>query len=217
MRIFIAQPLFKQTTDEILNNRRKLIEELWNLYGKNIELIDMFQKFSHNTKQMEYLCENLKQLESCDLVYFAKDWESSNFCQMIHSYANLYHIFIAYENEITIRDTNGTVCISCENNNFIINGLNCSTDVLFLFSQFQPIIISSNSNKNKNINFTLAILNKYENLLLSNKFKEICKKKGISIKIDKLKIQEEQQNQQIMYEIFKGQELFKEKMCEKYT
>ena len=39
MKIFISQPLFEKTYDEILKKRQLIIEKLWNEFGKDIKLL----------------------------------------------------------------------------------------------------------------------------------------------------------------------------------
>lgn len=215
MKIFISQPLFEKTTDEILDTRRKTIEKLWKEYGKDIEIVDNFQEFSHSLSPIQYLKNNLEKLEISDLIYFTKDWEQSKNSQIEHQCATYYKLNMIYEESYSVRKSKGSILITYVKNKFIVRGINCTTELLFNFSQFQPIIISSNSNKNKTINFELAILDKYKTILLSEKFQEKCKKSGITFYVDEETVHKERRNKDLLYEVFKGQELFREKVGEK--
>lgn len=83
---------------------------------------------------------------------------------------------------------------------------------MFIFSQFNPLIISSYLNKNKTINFELAVLNKFEHTLLSKNFIELCKKQGITVSINQEEILETKKNEEIIEKIIEGQKMFEEKI-----
>ena len=45
MRIFISQPLFEKTNEEILDVRKNIIEQLWKKFGKDIEIIGFLKGY----------------------------------------------------------------------------------------------------------------------------------------------------------------------------
>lgn len=213
MRIFISQPLFEKTNEEILDVRKNIIEQLWKKFGKDIEIIDCFQEFQKNLNPIDYLSKNLIQLPKSDLVYFVNGWEDSKNCQLEHECACLYQMNIVYENnEELMKRGKGSIDIFYENHKFFIRGINCSQNVLFIFSQFNPLIISSYLNKNKTINFELAVLNKFEHTLLSKNFIELCKKQSITVSINQEEILETKKNEEIIEKIIEGQKMFEEKI-----
>lgn len=205
MNIFISQPLFEKKTEEILMKRQMIIEDLWKEYDNDIDILDNFSVFSHNLNPFDYLSNNLKKMKDADIVYFTKEWEKSKTCQIEHQCAIVYQLPIKYEKNISIKKGCGIVNIAYDSGKIVVNGVNTSADVLFLFSQFKPLILSSSSNKNKTINFKLAVLPKYENILLSHKFKEICQKKNMKMNID-ISNKKELDG---LFAIFNGQEQFR--------
>lgn len=208
MKIFISQPLFENSIEEILNKRQHVLEILWTEFDKNIEVIDCFQEFSKTMNPIYYLQKNLQQLQQSDLIYFAKDWQKSKNCQLEHECALLYNLKIKYEDNFIYKKCKGTVSIFYKDNKLQINGINCTNDVLLTFSQFQPLIISSSINKNKSINFHLYVLNKYQNLLLSTTFQEQCKNNGIILNVNEEEILKNINLDNKMKEILKGEKMF---------
>lgn len=209
MRIFISQPLFEKKTREILDERQKNLELLWKCYGKNIEIIDNFKEFSHDLNHIDFLIKNLKKMESSDLVYFSKDWECSKICQIEHQYAILYNLEIKEETKNFQRKIKGILNITYNENKYFVKGINCNMDMFFYFTKFHPIIFDSKQLKDKSICFNIAVLDKYENILLSEEFKKYCSKNNVSLQIDTENISIIKKHENALLEIFKGQEVFK--------
>jgi len=210
MKIFISQPLFERTYDEILKKRQLIIDKLWNEFGKDIEVIDCFTDYSASINPILYLEKNLDRLRISDLIYFSSDWFESKNSQMEHTCAMLYHKNIEYENKCEIKKGKGIVHISYVENKLQINAINCTSDVLFEFAQFQPFILSSSINKNKSYNFQLYILDKFADFLCSKAFQESCKKKGIIIQIENDKIYEKIHEKARLKEVLNGEQKFQE-------
>lgn len=55
--------------------------------------------FPKDTKYIEYMCNSLRLLDSCDCVYMLKDWQVSHGAKIEHEYALATGKSIIYELE----------------------------------------------------------------------------------------------------------------------
>ena len=95
-KIFISQPMKDKTSQEIEQERKKIIEKVERYFGE-IEVIDSFFKDApHNAKPLWFLGKSLELLSNADVIILGKGWENSRGCRIEHECAIQYGIKIAY-------------------------------------------------------------------------------------------------------------------------
>ena len=102
-KLFISQPMRDKTDEEILELRKKIVENVKQFTGEDIEVIDSFFKDApHEAKPLWFLAKSLELLSSADCVYFGEGWQDYRGCRIEHECAVQYGIdivggVIAYE------------------------------------------------------------------------------------------------------------------------
>ena len=95
-KIFISQPMKDKTSQEIEQERKKIIEKVERYFGE-IEVIDSFFKDApHNAKPLWFLGKSLELLSNADVIILGKGWENSRGCRIEHECAIQYGIKVAY-------------------------------------------------------------------------------------------------------------------------
>lgn len=94
MRIFISQPMYDKTDEEIKAKRHEVEE----IFGSDAEIIDSFvENVPRETSPLWYLGEAIKKLDDADIVYFCKDWQHYRGCVIEHECAVRYGLQCVYE------------------------------------------------------------------------------------------------------------------------
>ena len=95
-KIFISQPMKDKTSQEIEQERKKIIEKVERYFGE-IEVIDSFFKDEpHDDKPLWFLGKSLELLSNADVIILGKGWENSRGCRIEHECAIQYGIKVAY-------------------------------------------------------------------------------------------------------------------------
>ena len=93
IKVFISQSMKGKTDEEILRERKEVLEDVKKQLGEELELLDsFFQGAPSNAKPLWYLGESLKLLSTADVAYFCKDWKSYRGCRIEHTCAKEYGI-----------------------------------------------------------------------------------------------------------------------------
>lgn len=98
MKIFISQPMNGLTDEEILSKRNRVIEEVKNIYGEDVEVIDSFFK-DYDPKgncALKYLSKSIEMLADADLAVFVDNWGQYRGCRIEHLCAVNYGIKCRY-------------------------------------------------------------------------------------------------------------------------
>ena len=92
-KLFISQPMKNKTDEQILKERDIAIQEVKELVGDDVEIIDSFFKDApHDARPLWYLGKSLELLSTADVAYFAKDWDRYRGCKIEHTCAMEYGI-----------------------------------------------------------------------------------------------------------------------------
>lgn len=99
MKIFISQPMRDKTEVEILKERSKIVSELQDKYGKDLEFIYSVISSKDDYEEIKnipvwYLSRSIDLLSKADKVYFAKGWEKARGCCIEHKICEEYGIEI---------------------------------------------------------------------------------------------------------------------------
>lgn len=117
MKVFISQPMTGLTEDQILNTRNNAIDNIFAIYGKDIQILssyhtEKYRKFvednllDYDVKSWEvyWLSQSLVYLSEADLIWFVDGWQHSKGCTIEHLCASLYGIETEFETLATRRD-----------------------------------------------------------------------------------------------------------------
>lgn len=92
-KLFISQPMKDKTDEQILEERNLAIQEVKELVGDDVEVIDSFFKDApHDARPLWFLGKSLELLSTADVAYFAKDWDKYRGCKIEHTCAVEYGI-----------------------------------------------------------------------------------------------------------------------------
>lgn len=95
MKLFISQPMRDKTDEEILAERKALIEAAENVTGEKIEPLDTF--FTDYTPDAPYqgvafLGRSIMALANADIAIFGLGWEEYRGCKIEHQICIEYGI-----------------------------------------------------------------------------------------------------------------------------
>lgn len=90
-KIFISQPMANKSKSEVLNNRNCIIQTLNKVINDEFEIIDSIINLPDNASPLMYLAESIKILDTADIIFFAKDWNTSRGCIIEYHIAQLYN------------------------------------------------------------------------------------------------------------------------------
>jgi len=96
-KVFISQPMSGKKEREILEDRKKILENLahFAIYEENIEIINTYIKDEppeDSNIRLWYLGKTVELLAQADLVVFAKGWARARGCRVERECAKIYHI-----------------------------------------------------------------------------------------------------------------------------
>ena len=98
-KLFISQPMWGKTNEEILAVRQKAIESAERNLGEKVEVIDSFFQNAPAGEHGALWClgKSLELLSTADVVYFAKGWEEARGCRIENTCAIEYGIELVIE------------------------------------------------------------------------------------------------------------------------
>ena len=83
-KVFISQPMNGRTDTEIKAERERIVNELVNCLGEEIEVIDSFFDDKHlnpsKNRELQHLGKSIELMADADIVYFASGWEKARGC-----------------------------------------------------------------------------------------------------------------------------------------
>lgn len=98
MKIFISQPMHNKTKVDILKERSKIVSELQDKYGKNLEILYSIINSEDNDEikniPVWYLSRSIDLISKADKVYFVKGWRNAKGCRIEHKICEEYGIEI---------------------------------------------------------------------------------------------------------------------------
>jgi hypothetical protein len=90
-KLFISQPMKDRTQEEIMTERKELIQKAKEKYGEEIEILDSyFANFNGNA--LAFLGKSLEVLSKAAVALFGKGWENARGCKMEHLACKEYGI-----------------------------------------------------------------------------------------------------------------------------
>lgn len=92
MKIMISQPMRGKTTEQVKEEREKLVKELES-QGHEV-LNTVFDDFTEDKSPIYYLAKSIEMLDKADGVIFMKDWERARGCRIEYDIACNYGKFI---------------------------------------------------------------------------------------------------------------------------
>lgn len=94
IKLFISQPMNGFSEEEILTERKNIIEKVKIQY-QDVEVIESYFDDYNPSKgcvPLKYLSKSLELLADADLAYFAKGWKNTRGCKLEHDCAIAYGI-----------------------------------------------------------------------------------------------------------------------------
>ena len=97
MKVMISQPMNGKSNEEILRERKNLVD---NLTKEGLEVIDtVFETAPSDCNEAIYfLSKSIEYIGHVDVVYFMKGWEKARGCKIEHQVAVEYGKICKYEN-----------------------------------------------------------------------------------------------------------------------
>ncbi len=106
-KITLSQPIRGLTEQDITNTKDKVIKFA---NDHSFEFVNSsFLEVKYNKPLMHkegvniplyYLADSLRAMSNCDIVYFAKGWNTSRRCRIEHAAAKDYGLELIYEDEL---------------------------------------------------------------------------------------------------------------------
>lgn len=94
-KLFISQPMKDKTNEEIISTRNKIADDVKNIVGEDVEIIDSFFKDApHDANPLWFLSKSIELLSTADYAYFGEEWEKYRGCKIEHECALQYGIKI---------------------------------------------------------------------------------------------------------------------------
>lgn len=105
VKVFISQPMRGKTYDQIMDERRELVELLESSTEEPVMVIDsVFRDFEPNTPPLVYLAESIRLLSDADVLVMMPGWEKANGCVIERECALRYGIPIVYHTKTTYEE-----------------------------------------------------------------------------------------------------------------
>lgn len=85
MKVFISQPMRGKSNEEILLERKQMIEKVNEVATEKPEVIDsFFENAPAEASPLWFLGKSLELLSTADVAVFAKGWEEARGCRIEH-------------------------------------------------------------------------------------------------------------------------------------
>lgn len=107
MRVFISQPMYGRSDEEIQATKEQAIEEIKEIFpffykNNQLEIISTTEQDRHeilpkNPHRLWWLGRAIQHLVDVDVIYMCKGWEESKGCRVEKFVATEYNIGIYYQ------------------------------------------------------------------------------------------------------------------------
>lgn len=97
MRIMISQPMNGKTNEQIMAERKELVEQLERRGHEVINTVFTEEPPKDSDTAIWYLAKSIEMIGKVDGLVFMKGWENARGCQIEHHVAQSYGKFIKYE------------------------------------------------------------------------------------------------------------------------
>lgn len=97
MKVMISQPMKNRTDEDILEERKHIVERFKNMH---IEVVDTFFKEEipeYYNAGVYYLGKSIKELSKVDAIFMCDGWREARGCRIERQVAEDYGIKILYE------------------------------------------------------------------------------------------------------------------------
>ena len=94
MKLMISQPMRGKTTDQIIEERKVLVDELTAQGHTVIDTIITDKSPENANRPLWCLSKSLMDMSECDGVIFMPGWASARGCMIEHAAAQHYGLFI---------------------------------------------------------------------------------------------------------------------------
>ncbi|MEN6554023.1 MAG: DUF4406 domain-containing protein [Methanobacterium sp.] len=91
-RVFISQPMFGKTNDEIRKERAYLVEKLEKEGYKVVDSIIAETPEEAFNEPVFYMSQSILLLSKSDCIYFMDGWDKARGCKIEHEIAKAYEI-----------------------------------------------------------------------------------------------------------------------------
>lgn len=95
MNLFISQPTKGKSDKEIQEVKEAAIDEVRNMFGEEVNVIESFIKEDNPDKTnpgLWYMGKSILLMSKADVVYFAKGWREARGCVIENFIANEYNL-----------------------------------------------------------------------------------------------------------------------------
>ena len=97
MKVMISQPMINRTDEDILNERKQIIDKFKNMH---IDVIDTFYKDEIPADYNPGICflgKSIQEMAKVDALFMCDGWETARGCRIERQVAQDYGIKILYE------------------------------------------------------------------------------------------------------------------------
>lgn len=95
MKVFISQPMRGKSNEEILLERKQMIERVNEVATEKPEVIDsFFENAPAEANPLWFLGKSIELLSAADVAVFAKGWEDARGCRIEHECCVQYGVKI---------------------------------------------------------------------------------------------------------------------------
>lgn len=93
MKVFISQPMFRLSDEEVLETRAKAVRSVELVYGE-VEVIESYihENVPVNAGRLWHLGESIKLMSDADLVVFCPGYEDARGCRIEEAICHAYDI-----------------------------------------------------------------------------------------------------------------------------
>lgn len=102
MKVFISQPMYGLSENQIKENREKAISKIKEKFGNDVEILDSFMEDYCPTKghiALKFLAKSLEILGDADAIYMCEGAENARGCIIEHRCAVEYGIKVIYDDK----------------------------------------------------------------------------------------------------------------------
>lgn len=103
LNIFISQPMFDKTSDDIYDTMKRVKEKVINYFKEDVKILpsyfDKVPTGDLNVKNEPLYClsKSLEILSCADVIVMTTGWENCRGCKIEYECARLYGIMVIYE------------------------------------------------------------------------------------------------------------------------
>lgn len=97
MKVFISQPMRNRSQENIMAERKAIIEKLNAMHIDVIDTIFTEEAPENNNEGIYYLGKSILNMAEADAIFMCEGWESARGCRIERQVAQDYGIKILYE------------------------------------------------------------------------------------------------------------------------